>query len=721
MNLDLQANELELSYLTEDTFLITLYRAFYILSIAVVFFSIHLLPALGVTTQIWEQQNQKDFDSGKPENVSLSSKGELMLAPKLDTFFEDTKEIYIWCLAEDSKGNIYAGTGNGGKIYRITPDGQSSLFYDSPEVSILTLAIDPNDNIYAGTAPDGLIYKLTDDSTPPTTILSSEEKYVWAMTFDDAGNLYAATGTGGKIYKITPDGQTNVLFDSDERNIVCLLYHQGMLYAGSDGKGTIYSVKTEDGAATVIYETGQKEVRRLVVGAQGLIYAGTITTAAPQPGGPPPSAPGPPPPAGRNAEEKKSKVYKIQPDGIVSVMWEVPDPLILSMAFDSEDGLYIGTGDSGKVYWVNTEGDSVLKGKCSASQVLAMYRTANPDRFLLATGNAGKIFELKSDYLAEGTLESKTHDTKVVSRWGKLSWEGVTPEGTTISFATRTGNTEKPNGTWNDWSEELTSPEASQIISPSARYIQWRAKLTTSAVSATPVLKKVTVASVQSNTEPRFTSIDVRRGDAPESPGPPEGVRRPRESRTPSNSNSGGDNTKYTASWKVEDDNKDTLQFNVYYKGIDETNWKLLKEELKQNSYAWDITSMADGRYVIKVSVTDKLSNPPSFAKSTEKISDPFDIDNSQPMVTDITATVNDDQTYQISCAVEDASSYIQKAVYKIDSDEEWQVIFPDDGIFDSKRETLSLHTNSLPAGEHTITIRVTDAAGNTAVGRTTF
>ena len=696
------------------------YRAFYIFSVAVVFFSIHLLPVFGVTTRIWEQQHQKDFESGKPENVSLSSKGELMLAPKLDAFFEDTKEIYVWCLAEDSKGNIYAGTGNGGKIYRINTDGESSLFYDSPEVSILTLAIDSNDNIYAGTAPDGLIYKLTDSSTPPTTILSSEEKYVWAMTFDEAGNLYASTGTSGKIYKITPDGQTSVLYDSDERNILCLLYHQGMLYAGSDGKGTIYSVKTEDGAATVIYQTGQKEVRRLVIGAQGLIYAGTITTAAPQPGGPPPP-PGPPGPGGRNPEEKKSRVYKIQPDGIVSVMWEAPDPLILAMVFDSEEGLYVGTGDSGKLYWVNTDGDSVLKGKCSASQILAIHRTANSDRLLLATGNAGKIFELKSDYLAEGTLESKAHDTKVVSRWGKLSWEGVTPEGTAISFATRTGNTEKPNSTWNDWSEELTDPEVSQITSPAARYIQWRAKLTTSAVSATPVLKKVTVASVQSNTEPRFTSIEVRRGGAPESPGPPEGVRRPRESRTPSNSNSGGDSTKYTASWKVEDENSDKLQFNVYYKGIDETNWKLLKKELNEASYALDTTSMSDGRYVVKVNATDKLSNPPNFAKSTEKISDPFDIDNSQPTVTDITATANDDQTYQITCTVEDLASYIQKAVYKIDSDEHWQVIFPDDGIFDSKRETLLLHTNSLPAGEHTITIRVTDAAVNTGVGRATF
>ncbi|MYE90754.1 hypothetical protein F4X33_17345 [Candidatus Poribacteria bacterium] len=696
----------------------TFSRAFYIFSVAVVFFSIHLLPVFGVTTQIWTQQHQKDFESGKSENVSLSSKGELMLAPKLDTFFEDTKEIYIWCLAEDSKGNIYAGTGNKGKIYRITPDGESSLFYDSPEVKILTLAIDLNDNIYAGTAPDGLIYKLTDSSTPPTTILSSEEKYVWAMTFDDAGNLYAATGTSGKIYKVTPDGKTSVLYDSDERNILCLLHHQGQLYAGSDGKGTIYSVKTADGAASVIYQTGQKEVRRLVMGAQGLIYAGTITTAAPQPGGPPPVPPGPAPPGSRNGEEKKSRVYKIEPDGIVSVMWEVPEPLILSMVSDSEDGLYVGTGDSGKLYWVNTGGDSVFKGKCSAGQIVAMHRPANSDRLLLATGNGGKIFELKSDYLGEGTLESKARDTKVVSRWGKLSWEGATPEGTTISFATRTGNTEKTNSTWNDWSEELTTSEGSQITSPAARYIQWRAKLTTSA-SATPVLKKVTVASVQSNTEPRFTSIVVRRGNASETPSPPKGVSLPRESRSPPNPE--GDSTKYTASWKVKDDNSDTLQFNVYYKGVDETNWKLLKDELKKSSYALDTTLMSDGRYVIKVSATDKLSNPPNFAKSVEKISDPFDVDNSQPSVTDIAATANEDQTYQITCKVADPFSYIQKAVYKIDSDEEWQVIFPDDGIFDSKRETLLLHTNTLPAGEHTITIRVTDAAGNTGVGRATF
>ena len=66
------------------------------------------------------------------------------------------KELKFEITLEDSKGNIYAGTGNQGKLFRISQEGQSSLFYDSPEVSILSLAVDADDNVYAGTGPDGV-------------------------------------------------------------------------------------------------------------------------------------------------------------------------------------------------------------------------------------------------------------------------------------------------------------------------------------------------------------------------------------------------------------------------------------------------------------------------------------------------------------------------------------------------------------------------------------
>ena len=688
-------------------------RVLYLLGAVAILLVANIESALAVKTSIWEQLRQRDFEAGTHKDVSITSKNEVVLSPKLDAALTETEELYIWCLAEDSKGNIYAGTGNQGKIYRISPDGQSSLFYDSPEVSILSLAIDTNDNIYAGTAPDGLIYKFSQEGVPPITLLSSEEKYVFAMTFDEGGNLYAATGTNGKIYKITPEGENSVLFDSEETTIICLLYHQGALYAGSEGKGVIYRI-TADGAVSVVHQTGQKEVRTLVVNPQGTIYAGTVTTSPPKPG----AQPSGPPPPGAPPDEKKSQLYQIRPDGVVSMIWTAPVPLILSMVVEADNQLLIGTGDEGKIYRVNADGDFMSLGKCDASQILAMHRSSN-GKLTLGTGNPGKFFDLKFEHNASGTLESAPHDTRLISRWGKLSWEGLTPEGTSISFATRTGNTAKPDNTWSDWSSALSIPEGSQITSPTARYIQWRATLSTSAPATTPILKRVAVASVQSNVEPRFTSIEIQRGDKPKGSGRPPDVTPPGENRAQRQSE--GDNGKRRATWKVNDANNDTLQFTVYYKSIDETNWVLLKKKLDQPNYAWDTTSMPDGRYALKIQATDKLSNPPGLAKVSEKISDPFDIDNTQPAVGNIAVTDNGDNTYQITCSVEDSMSYIQKAVYKIDNDENWKVIFPADGIFDSKREELLLQSGELPSGEHTITIQATDAAGNTAVGRGKF
>ena len=48
----------------------------------------------------------------------------------------------------------------------------------------------------------------------------------------------------------------------------------------------------------------------------------------------------------------------------------------------------------------------------------------------------------------------------------------------------------------------------------------------------------------------------------------------------------------------------------------------------------------------------------------------PFEIDNTQPSIGDIQVTANGDGTYKIACDVTDVTTSIQKAVYKIDSDQ---------------------------------------------------
>lgn len=698
--------------------------------------------AAAVKTSLWEQQQQEEFEAGTPKNLSLTSRGDVMLAPKIEGFTK-LKENQVWALVEDSAGNLYAATGNEGKIYKISPGGPqqkvAELYYDSPEVTIYSLAVAADDTLYAGTGPDGLIYKITDATTPPQTMLSKGDKYVWALRFDDAGNLYAATGTDGKIYKITPEGESSVLFDAEEKNIMALLMVEDGFYAGSSNNGIIYRV-TADGTATVIYQAKEKEVRALAMDSQGNLYAAVVTSAPAEPSrgrranGPPPP-PSPPPPGGGPPEENASNIYKIRPDGTAMPVWNSPEPLILAIVLESDTQILVGTGDKGKLYRVNLmTGDSVELGKASANQVLAIHqvrRTSDSPRTLLATGNPGKLFTLTATHVEEGTLVSEVHNAQSLSRWGKLSWEGEMAEGTAVAFATRSGKTRKPDDTWSPWSDELTMAEGSQIASPDGQYIQWRAKFTTSDTMKTPVLKKVTLASVQTNIEPKFTSIEINDGSRtigdkayqrtrnPGSGLPPPGMRSSDSGM--SNGSADAPSKKWKISWKVEDANEDTLQYTLYYKAVEETNWKRVKKELSKPNYEWDITSVADGRYTLKVVATDKLSNPVGWAKSAEKVSQPFDIDNTQPAVGAIQVTANGDGSYKIACEAMDAMSPLKKAVYKIDDDEHWKVIFPEDGIFDSKQEQLLLETGELEEGAHTIIIQVTDRAQNMAVRRASF
>ena len=672
----------------------------YILSVATIF--VFALSSFAIKTSLWESQSQKDFQQGKPKDVSISSKGEVTLPPTLKKFVEP-EEDYIWCLAEDSKGNIFAGTGNNGRILKITPDGKSALFFDSPEVSIHDIVIDKDDNIYAGTSPDGLVYKISPDGNS-TTLLTSKEKYVWALALDEDGNLYAGTGTNGKIFKITPDGKDSVLFDSEESHIMSLLYRDKNLYAGSEGGAIIYKIGA-DGKVSVIYDSGDKEIHCLAMDKHGNLFASSTSGPAPKAG----QQGGQPPPG---EEKKESIIYKIDLLGVVSKIWSVSDQLILSMVIDEHDDIIVGTGDKGQIYSVKPDGEEAASlVKCEEAQALAILKSASGSMFI-ATGNAGKIYQLTSDRLKEGTLVSKVQDAGLIAKWGNIEWEGVAPTDTQITFQTRSGNTSKPDKTWSDWSDAYSEATGQKIVSPPARFIRWRVKLTTANPQVAPVLKAVKVAYLQQNIKPNVTDVSITRGAAKPSG---QGGTRQQQQAPPTTSDK-----KLTVKWKVKDPNDDSMEYTVYYKGISEQNWKLLKEELKTTAYTWDSTSMPDGRYQIQVVASDKLSNPANLVKTGEKISEPFEIDNTQPTISEITATKKNG-SFTIAFSVEDNMNYIEEAVFSIDGGD-WHIAFPVDEMFDAKREGFSFSTPAdLKDGEHTIIIKITEAAGNVSTKGTVF
>ena len=91
--------------------------------------------------------------------VAIRSAGGLELAPAFKSL-STTRSAYIWSIAADRQGVLYAAAGAPARVYRITPDGQSTAIFEPQELQVQALVVDKNGVIYAATNPDGKVYKI---------------------------------------------------------------------------------------------------------------------------------------------------------------------------------------------------------------------------------------------------------------------------------------------------------------------------------------------------------------------------------------------------------------------------------------------------------------------------------------------------------------------------------------------------------------------------------
>ena len=59
------------------------------------------------------------------------------------------------------------------------------------------------------------------------------------------------------------------------------------------------------------------------------------------------------------------------------------------------------------------------------------------------------------------------------------------------------------------------------------------------------------------------------------------------------------------ARWAATDDNGDALIYKVEIRGVHETNWKPLKDKLREKYWSWDSTAFPDGEYRLRVTASD--------------------------------------------------------------------------------------------------------------------
>lgn len=175
--------------------------------------------------------------------------------------------------------------------------------------------------------------------------------------------------------------------------------------------------------------------------------------------------------------------------------------------------------------------------------------------------------------------------------------------------------------------------------------------------------------------------------------------------------------------WSARDENDDDLRFSVYYRGENEREWKLLKDNVDQKFYSWDTTTMPDGAYYLKVVASDAPSNPPVAALKTERESERFEVDNTPPVIEDLQVGPPSGKMSggrPASFTARDASTSIERAQFSLDGGE-WVLLAPADGTIDGPVERFTFGLPPLPPGEHTIAVRAYDKFENVGSAKTTI
>ncbi len=734
------------------------------------------VPLGAVQTGVWQMSAFNQFIKGRLVGLSLSDQGELRLAPAPQLVFNPDQALVL-SLAAGRHRTLYLGTGHQGKVFRVTPDGKSSLIFTAPEPDVFALAVGPDGALYVGSSPEGKIYRVTADGKS-SVFYNPKAKYIWALAFDSEGRLYAGTGDKGQIFRISPDGQGKVFFASNQTHIMCLAFDsKGNLLAGSDPGGLIYRINP-DGKGFVIDQSNLPEIHALATDAQGNIYAAALGTGGPPGmlGLPSPGVPVMPVPAqpmmvtvtsaatpgstaGTGAAktqkpapakpatspsfihaapsavmspltfkpQSRGAVIQISPDSTAQTLWTSQTSSPYGLAVSGRQVLF-STDSNGKIYELHpSEYGQDLTLLAETREAMATRLLLQRSDLYVATSNVGKLFRLGVAAAMQGTYVSPVKDTEFISHWGGIVWRGTFPAGGSATFYARSGNSPRPDSTWSDWTGPYRDPNGSQLECPPARYLQWKAVLSGTA-SADPRLDEVSVSYLNENLPPQINTVSVSTASqrtnpaAAPSPGLVPGATvnlgPGAFSFAAPAAPQAAPETKIplTLSWQASDPNHDKLVYSVFVRSTEERQWHLLKSRLGQPSYTIPRDALPDGEYVARIVASDSPSNPAAMARRAAMLSAPFWVDNTPPTVSVIQRAVTGNRAVVRFQAV-DPISPLRSAEYKLDSSH-WEDILSDDGIVDSRTQSFTLRLSGLKPGEHVLLLRATDSAGNTGLGQ---
>jgi len=717
-----------------------------------------------VTSKITRHSSAADLLKGETAGTVIDSEGTIKLAREATEIDcgRLLKDIWIInAIVADSAGSIYLGTSPNGDIIKYA-EGKATRLYplkskqapagetestdpNAPKADevfvnehIFAMALDSAGRLLAAVSGKNCRLMRLDAGEFETIYSPPDATYILAVSLDDLGNIYLGTGPEGKIYRLDPAGENpQLVYDSRDKNILSLIIGKDdFVYAGCDRRGLVYKINPATGAATVLYDSAQTEITSLLLDERDALYVAatsaeavknqlkfTSISVATPPGRPDTETK--PDETGKetgsttlniaNTSEEKVKqdasavpaakrgtppkeashIYKIDPRGFVTDVFS--EKAVFFALIQQDAQLLLGTGNEAQQFTIDpeTEQKAIAYKDKEASQVTALANVG--DELYLGTSNPAKLIRLSKSFAPSGTFTSDLVDAGQPSMWGKLQIDADIPAACRVLMSARSGNVKDPNDpTFSPWTQAVEVTEATQLTCPLSRFCQYKLTLETAEAGQTPVIRKIAVPHVVPNLAPRLLSVTAARGDK-NKPG------------------------QFHIKYKAEDDNNDTLIYKIEFRKLGRAEWIKLEDDFDKPRFEWDTKTVEDGRYEVRVTASDERSNTTATKLSGSRISDPFVIDNTAPVITDSklktqnpVLSAAEGSKLTLSLEIKDEFTVIGKVSYTVDSNADWVSALPDDMVYDTTTEFFTIVIEDLEPGEHVIALKIADDLENT-------
>ena len=669
---------------------------------------------------------------GELESVAIAPDGALLPAAAADELFSG-EVPYIWGLVPDGRGGAFAATGSNGRIYAISKDGTASELASTFEYELFALAGSADGALYVSGAPNGTITRVERDGTTEVMI-DLPEGLVWDLLEAPDGSLYAATGDRGEVYRIEGKDKAERIGRVPDNHVVALAWWNERLLCGTDGHGLLAALDPGSGEAEVLFDTEREEVVAVLpLGPDRVLFAANAANAALPAAVAMQSGNGGLvlPTIEVNASGSGASgpaLYELGPGGFVQQVWSCPERDILSLAKGLDGSILVGTGGEGILYGLDSLWAATRLLDLDEAQILSIV--SHGKYTFIGTGNGGSVYRLDWERERSGTYTSVVRDARQIAHWGMPHW--IAMGRGAVGMETRSGRVRDPGETWSDWAP-LTN---GRISSPPGRFLQWRMALSAKAEDDLRI-RRVRLPYQGPNRAPRVLDVRVSAKaadlEASGAAGRPAGLRQtlPGGIKVEVSFDKAGNGngatleragiwarSLRTAVWIPQDDDDDELRYDLAMRQVGEEEFLPLKLDLADHAYSWDATAWPEGWYELRVIARDDESNPPGEGLRGQRLSSPFQIDNTPPVLRNLRLEDTDGELV-LSGEASDEISRIATVEFSLNG-EGWRIAHAEDGLLDSCHERFRFRLPAIDDGGRpsVVGVRVADEVGHVATSR---